>query len=134
MPDAEHFERLRLLKDNADKVEETKYYKDLTSDELDQKRETLVDNLIKLSNLQEQLEGYKESYRGQMKPISDENKTLQMQVKTRKQEIEGHLFHMANHEEGIMETYDESGDLVATRRLRPEEKQPKLFPISKTAN
>lgn len=134
MPDLPPEERLRLLKDNCDSVEETKYYRDLTPEELDVKRETFVDNSIKVSTLEDELSAYKESYKSQMKPLKDENKILQTQIKMRKEQKEGSLFNIADHENGIMETYDETGEFVSSRRLRPDEKQPKLFPVKKSAS
>lgn len=134
MPDATPEQRLQMLKDHCDSMEETKYFKDLTPDELDVKRETFVDNSITLSTLEDELTAYKESYKNQMKPLKDTNKALQTQIKMRKENIEGVLFHIADQVAGIMETYDEFGEFVSSRRLRPDEKQTKLFPLSKASN
>lgn len=134
MPDASPEQRLQMLKDHCDSMEETKYFKDLTPDELDVKRETFVDNSITLSTLEDELNAYKESYKNQMKPLKDNNKALQTQIKMRKENIEGVLFHIADQAVGIMETYDEFGEFVSSRRLRPDEKQTKLFPLSKASN
>lgn len=134
MPDATPEQRLQMLKEHCDSMEETKYFKDLTPDELDVKRETFVDNSITLSTLEDELTAYKESYKNQMKPLKDTNKALQTQIKMRKENIEGVLFHIADQVAGIMETYDEFGEFVSSRRLRPDEKQTKLFPLSKASN
>lgn len=127
MPDVSPQERVRLLRENCDSQETTTYLRDLSQEELDNKRETLVDNLIKASNLEDELNEIKDGYKTKMKPLKDANKILQQEVKTRKEQVSGNLYHMANHEDGMMETYDENGDLVSTRRLRPEEKQARLF-------
>lgn len=132
MPDVPTEQRLQLLKDNCDSMEETKYFRDLTAEQLDIKRETFVDNSIKLSQLEDELAAYKESYKQQMKPLKDENKGLQTQIKLRKEQFDGVLFHIADHENGIMETFDENGDFVSSRRLKPNEKQAKLFVAGKT--
>lgn len=134
MPEASPEQRLQMLKDNCDVMEERKYYRDLTPEELDVKRETFVDNAIKLSTLNDELQAYKDSYKQQMKPFAAENAALQMQIKTRKENIEGVVFHIADQAAGIMETYDEQGEFVSSRRLRPDEKQTKLFSINKAAN
>lgn len=134
MPDVSPEERLQMLKDHCESMEETKYYRDLTADELDVKRETFVDNAIKLSVLNDELQAYKDSYKNQMKPYAAENAALQMQIKTRKQNIEGTLFHIADQSAGIMETYDEFGEFVSSRRLRPDEKQTKIFSLPKASN
>lgn len=133
MPEERPDRRLQMLRDHADKMEETKYYKDLSQDELDVKREKLTDNMIKVSDFEDTLNEIKENYKEKMDPLKRETKELLSQVKTRKELVEGTLFHLADHENSIMETYDEKGDFVSSRRLRPDEKQPKLFPI-KTVN
>lgn len=131
MPELPVEQRVQLLRDHADQIEVTKYLKDLTQEELDVKREQLSDNLVKLSEWEDELTDIKDGYKVKMKPKKDENRELLQQIKTRKEEVEGTVFHLANHEDGMMETYDENGELIGSRRLRPEEKQPKLFPISK---
>ena len=133
MPEERPDRRLQMLRDHADKTEQTKYYKDLSQEDLDIKREKLTDNMIKVSDMEDSLTEIKENYKEKMDPLKRENKELLVEVKTRKQVVEGTLFHLSDHENSIMETYDENGDFVSSRRLRPDEKQPKLFPI-KTVN
>lgn len=134
MPDTPPTERLQILRNNADEVEQTTYEKDLTQEELDAKREEFVDNSIKVSTLEDELNAYKTSYKAKIDPIKTTNKVLQQEVKTKKQKVKGTLFHMANHESGWMETYDESGEMISTRRLRPDEKQARLFVADKAAS
>ena len=135
MPDMRPDQRLQILKDNCEgKPETTKYYKDLSPDELDFKREALTSGMIKLSDWEDDLNSIKEGFKEKMDPVKRESKELLYQIKTRKELIEGILFHMADHENSVMETYDENGDFVSSRRLRPDEKQQKLFSIPKAAN
>ena len=134
MPEARPDHRLQLLKDNCDKTEETKYYKDLSPEELDIKRESLTSKMIQLSDWEDDLAEIKDGFKEKMDPVKRESKELLYQVKTRKELIEGTLYHIADHEQSVMETYDENGDFVSSRRLRPEEKQPKLFQIQKAQN
>lgn len=134
MPDLDPKQRLQLLKDNCDSQEETTYYKDLTQEDLDVKRESLSDNLIQLSEWEDDLNQVKEEHKVKSKPLKENNKTLLTEVKTRKQQITGMLYNIADHENGVMETFDETGEFVSSRRLRPNEKQQKLFPVSRAIN
>jgi hypothetical protein len=129
MPDVRPDHRLQLLKDNCDAKETTNYYKDLSQEDLDMKREQLTSNMIKYSDYEDDLTGIKEEYKMKMDPLKKHTKELLSQVKTRKELVEGTLYHIADHEASVMETFDENGDFVSSRRLRPDEKQPKLFPI-----
>lgn len=133
MPTASPEERVQLLKNNADRIEETTYERELTADELDSKREKFVDNSIKISNLEDELNEQKAKYKNEIDPVKLDNKTLQQEVKTKKTKVKGTLFHMANHEDGMMETYDQAGEMIASRRLRPDEKQARLYIPHKAA-
>lgn len=122
-PEMEKRARLQLLRDTADKVEETKYQKPLSQDDLDLKREKLTENCIRLSELEDEKKEAMAVFKEKMNPLVGENKVLLTEVKTRQTTVVGELFHMANHQSGMMETYDEDGLLVLSRRLRPDEKQ-----------
>lgn len=132
MPELEVKERLLLLQQNSDKIEETTYYKPLTQDELDVRRERLTDNAIKLSEYEDEKKEIMADFKSKSDPLAKENKMLLTEVKTRQAEVKGNLYHLANHDEGMMETYDGNGELISSRRLRPEEKQSQnIFNIRK---
>lgn len=134
MPELPPDQRLQLLRDNCDSHDETTYYRDLTPEDMDVKREQLSDNLVKLSEFEDELTEIKEEFKGKMNPLKISNKALLTEVKTRKAEVHGTLFNIADHDNGIMETYDENGEFISSRRLRPDEKQKQLFPLRKTAD
>lgn len=125
--DVDPSKRLQLLIDNCDDHEKTSYLKDLTDEELDIKRETLTGNCISVFKLEEELKDIKAGYKDRIDPLKDETRELCKQVETRKEQVNGRLFHFADHEASIMNTYDELGEFVSSRRLKPEEKQARLF-------
>lgn len=131
MPELPITERIRLLRDNNDGFEETTYMKSLSQDDLDIKRERLSDNLIFIDQADEELQTAKDHHKIKTKPVKADNKKLISEIRTRKEEVIGTLYHVADQENGIMETFDENGGFVSSRRLRPEEKQLKAFPLSK---
>lgn len=133
MPELPTEQRLRLLQDNCDSHDETTYYRDLTPEEMDVRREQLSDNLIKLSEYEDNLTEIKDEFKEKMNPLKVSNKVILTEVKTRKAEIHGTVFNIADHDNGIMESYDETGEFISSRRLRPDEKQKQLFPLRKTA-
>jgi YD repeat-containing protein len=134
MPDVKDpVEKQRLLRDNCDDYEETRYVKPLSQEELDVKREELADNCIEFTRLEDELKEIKTGYKDRMDPLKDGNKILCQQIKTRQEEATGKLFHFNNHDDGMRYTYDEQGELVASRRLRPEEKQKRIPFIAKAS-
>ena len=135
MPDATPSERLQALRNHADKIEENaSWERDLTDEELDTKRETFVDNSINVSKLEDELNAYKKAYKGKIEPIKIVNKGLQFEIKTKRVIDKGTLYHLANQESGYMESYNEKGELIGKRRLRPEEKQTRLYIPPMAAN
>lgn len=134
MPELEPQERLRVLRDNCDSHEESNYMRDLTQDELDGKRELLTENLIKMSDAEGILEEAKEVCKAVTKPLSKINGVLIEEVKNRRTKVSGTLFHIADPDSGLMETYDEEGEFVKSRRLTLEEKSKIPFPLSRAAN
>jgi hypothetical protein len=134
MPDLSPKERLSIMQENAAKIEQTGYQKPLTPEELAARREDLADNCIKLNKFEDELKEVKDSFKLQMDPLKITNKKLLTEIKTKQTEIDGTLFHMANHDDGMMEVYDNDGYLISSRRLRPEEKQGNVFQLGRAAN
>lgn len=124
-------ERVSFLQTNAHSIDEGKYSRPITADEKTMLREKHTDNSIKLSDLKEEFDEVKKQYKENIEPFVLENKTLLTEIRTSQRIEKGTLYHLANHESGFMESYNERGELITTRRLRPDEKQAGLFPLSK---
>lgn len=127
-------ERTMLMQENAAKVEQTTYHRVLSPEELADRREDLADNCIKLNQKEDELKEVKDSFKLEMDPLKNKNKVLLTEIKTKQTTVDGTLYHMANHDEGFMETYDNDGYLISTRRLRPDERQGTIFSLAKAVN
>lgn len=124
-------DRRDTLSAMAHSVENTSYYVNLTQDELDVRREKLTDNFIKISDLEAELKRTTKLLKTEQKPLIEENADLLQTIKTKTEEKSGILYHVDDQESGMMNSYDEEGNLVSSRRLRPDEKQSSIFSISK---
>lgn len=131
MPDLDPKQRQQLLVDNCDSHEETTYMRDLDQDEVNERMAVLSKNLIAISRQDDILDEHKETHKAATKPLKLENGTLLEEIKNRKTEVAGTLYHIADQEQGIMETYTEEGAFYSSRRLRPNERQLKLTPVQK---
>lgn len=120
-------ERIQVLRDNCDASEEGSYMRELGQEELDQKREQHTDNCVKLYDLDEELDRIKGEFKEKMNPLKVENKTLLGQVKTKKEQFNGMLFHFDDLEAGVRNSYDDKGEFISSRRLLPDERQGRLF-------
>jgi hypothetical protein len=134
MPEATAKERLMIMQESAAKVEQTTYQKTLSADELAARREDLADDCIKLNQFEDELKEVKDDFKTKMDPLKAANKVRLTEIKTKQSSVDGTLFHLANYEDHMMETYDNDGFLISSRRLRPEEKQGSIFSLGKTAD
>lgn len=134
LPDRHPEDRLRILQDSADSTEDTTYFRDLTTEEIEVRNESYVLNAIELSKHDEVLDIAKAEFKAAAKPIKETNEVLMAEIRTRKASVTGTLYHLADHETGIMNTYDEQGEFISSRRMRPGERvQTKIFAV-KSAN
>lgn len=126
MPELSEKDRILILQQNADKVEVASYQRPLTEEDINQRREILTENSIKLGDLEEEKKELTKSLKERIDPLRAHNKQILLEIRTKQQKAEGVLYHMANHEDSVMETYDETGEFISSRRLRPEEKQVRM--------
>lgn len=112
-----------LLTEHCTSMEEGNYFIDLSEEDLAERKHDLSENVVKLTDLKAELKEVTAGFRDQMKPLEVTQGDLLKQIRTRKQEINGNLYHIANHENGMMETFTQDGNLYSSRRLRPDEKQ-----------
>lgn len=134
MPDATRQQRISVLQDTAAKTEVGTYIKPLSQDELDLKRESLADNYIKLNDLKEEKAVVDAEFKGKMDPISKSNQILLSEIKSKQTNVSGTLYHLADYDNSMMLTYDEDGEFIGSRRLRPDEKQGGLFALRPSRN
>lgn len=135
MPElADQKDRVQALQEAATKIEQKEYYTPLTQADLDLKREQFTDNSIYLGNEKSKIKEIVDNHKETIKPKVEENTKLLYEITTKQEKREGVLYHIPDFETSVMTTYDENGDFVESRRLRPEEKngQSRMF-IAKTA-
>lgn len=129
MQDASQAERLEVMQNTADKVRNEEYYSELTPAELDQKREEFALKAIELNKIEERKKLAVDEFKREMEPVKVVYSALLKEITVGKEKKTGRLFDMVDSETSMMDTFDEAGELVASRRLTPEEKkgQSKLF-------
>lgn len=129
-------DRVQALQESAAKIEQKEYYTPLTQGDLDLKREQFTDNSIWLGNEKAKMKELVDTHKENIKPKAEENMQLLQEITTKQSKKEGIIYHVPDYDNGIMVTYDEEGEFVESRRLRPEEKkgQSRMFvPATKTA-
>lgn len=126
-------ERLQMLQDNCHDSETGTYTRLLTDEDIAIRKDTLAENYNKVGVLNAELALVKAEYKGKIEPLQREMAIAADEIKSRVTEQSGTLYAFKDEEGGMMGYYDENGDLVNSRRLRPEEKAvKKLFTLSRT--
>lgn len=121
--DYSEIELRQMLQDNCDFVEDGNYVRNLDEEELAVKKDELAEISIKLAGVQAEKKEAVAVFNEQMKPLKIDLGTAIQAVKSRAEDCNGRLYHFADHESGMMGIYDDRGELVNSRRLKPEEKQ-----------
>lgn len=126
-------EKAEFLRNNANNIKEGFYFRKFSEEELNEKKDTLVDTCINIDIKEEQFSDIKKTWSEEIKSIKKDRSTLTSVIKQKGEDAEGEIFEFQDHESGYMISLDIEGNEVNRRRLRPEEKQPNLFLKSKQA-
>lgn len=123
-------DKLDNLQAMAYSTEETSYFKVLTQEELDERRETLTENYIKISDLEAEKKQLTEEIKAKQKPMKVQNVELLQTLKTKSEKIDGVLYHVDDQDKGMMYSYDANGNFISSRRLKPNERQGSMFKLN----
>jgi hypothetical protein len=113
----------RILLENCEGTETMQYTKKLSEDELAGFREGYVNNNLEMAGHVEELQAAKDHFKTVTKPLKEDSKLMLRVLKTRHLEITGTCYKLPNFDTGMMEYVSDTGEIVSTRRLLPEEKQ-----------
>ena len=116
-------QRAEMLEANAEKVEEMTYPKPLTPEEMEAHRMAFSQMAIEISAKQDRMKEITDQHKAELKPMTDEYKETLSIIKTKQKMVKETVYHLADHEEGLMCTYNNRGELIMSRRLTPEENQ-----------
>jgi hypothetical protein len=125
-PEMTPAERRQFLIDNADHIEDGLYYRYLTQEDKDAKSAQVSANVMQIWELEEEAAKIAKEYRDRLKPIKEDTRELAYEVKTGQEEHNGPQYHIRNFDTGFVDIFDESGLLITSRRLMPNEKQKKM--------
>lgn len=117
-------ERRQYLKDNSFKIDPMyTYTRELEESELQDRKNELSQNIIKIDKAEQVLKGHKETFNAETKPLKEINKEYLQQIRTRSEEVCGEVFMIKDEHNGQMGYYSPEGILLFQRSLLPEERQ-----------
>lgn len=123
----------QILVDNCEGTEDMTYSRQLTEDELNIARETYVSNNLDIASCDDELKAAKAYHKAKIKPLKEEAADLLKTLKSRYQEVKEKVYKLPDHKAGMMEYVNLEGVVVHSRRLKPEERQGRMFPVGKVA-
>lgn len=119
-------EREAMLEANSYGNEEMPIQKHFKDDEINDMRRTHMKNSIEIKKKLEEFKLYKQEVDAFIKPLAEENTYLLQNVRNGYVEVNQQVYLFEDYEAGMMNYYDNSGDLVHSRRMLPHEKQSKV--------
>jgi len=126
LQDVSHAERMQQLANTCDTHEQKHYVREFSQEELLDLNKQFSSKAIQIKNqdleIQEKIKLLKE----QVKAAKKHYNTILEQIRTGQEWRDGILYTMYDHEKGDAVTYDEFGNLISVRKLRPEERQLRL--------
>lgn len=112
-----------ILQTNAQKITEGEYYRKLSDEEIERRREMHTESCIKIADLESKKKLAVEHFKGKIKPLTEENHIILDQIKTKQIKADGILYEIANYDDEVMETYNEKGEFISHRKMREDEKR-----------
>lgn len=123
-------ERVALLSDNCDAIEEIGFTRRFSVDELNQKKEDLANVSIEISDIEEEKRELMADIKFRLKPLTEEKKIILEEVKKKSEFVQKECYKFIDHEAKTVGYYDETGELVSTRTIMPQEMQKTIFQLN----
>lgn len=107
----------------GERWEEQVYMKPLDEGELAGKHEELAQACIKKSSIEAEKKETMKEFKDRIDPLSREIVKTVEAIKNRAIEVTGRLYSISDFDNQMIHTLDEGGHVLASRRMKPEERQ-----------
>ena len=119
-------ERHEMLDTNCEKIEEVSYMKTFNEDELRQRKDSLAETSIRITDIEEDIKNYKSAKDEELKPLKESRKKLIADIKAKGEVVKEKCYKFVDLKERRVLYYNEDGDLVDNRRAYPDELSPSI--------
>ena len=116
-------EKKQWLEDNSSKIEEGQYFRPFDGEDMTQSREDFTMKSIELSRIESEFDLVKAEFKTKIKAIQAQKKLIMGNLMQQGEWLDGKQFLFDDQETGMMYSFDETGKIIAARRLKPEERQ-----------
>ncbi len=115
-----------MLEANCDLPEEKAVKKHFSAEELIDMRKQFSENAITIRKATEKLNLAKEAYKIETQESINGNTYLMANIRAGFVEVNQQVYSFVDQTAGMMKCYDNTGELIDSRRLTPEERQTRI--------
>lgn len=126
--------REQMLRDNADSSEEIGYMKSFTEEEILAMKDDLAEISIEINDIEIEKKEIAAEFKHKLEPLVDQKKETLKSIKNKAQYVKELCYKMIDQEEQMVTYYNSIGEIVESRRIRPDEKQLKIFTLKSGTN
>lgn len=126
-------DRRSVLESEAIAIEEGKYEKPLTPEELLYYKDELAQSSINQAVILDEFAEIKEEYKERLKPIKEKISESIQAIKYKSIQKEGRLYKLADFDDQMIHKVDELGNIIHSRKMLPEERQFRIQALKTTA-
>lgn len=127
-------ERKTALLDQGATTARTIVNRPFTDGELTEFKNQLSEEMIVLNKVGEELSELKKAYKQKMKPMKKVVSQILTDLRLKFRESEETVYLLADYNADTMNTYDEHGRFIASRKLYPQERQTKIIELKTGTN
>lgn len=127
--DVEHLKKLTpedrksVLESEAISIEDGKYEKPLTPDEILYYKDELAVHSINQAVIMDEFAEIKKDFKDRLEPIKEKISESIQAIKYKSVQREGRLYKLADFDDQMIHKVDELGNVIHSRKMLPEERQ-----------
>lgn len=116
-------DRKSVLESEAIAIEDGKYEKPLTADEMLYYKDELAVHSINQAVILDEFAEIKEEFKEKLKPIKEKISESIQAIKYKSVQKEGRLYKLADFDDQMIHKVDSLGNVIHSRKMLPEERQ-----------
>jgi len=126
--------RAQMLSDNADSIEEIGYMKQFTDEEILSMKDDLAEVSININEIDIEKKEVAAEFKHKLEPLTDQKKEILTKIKNKAEFVKEECYKFTDFDNQMVTYYNNLGQVVESRRMRPDERQLKIFTLKSGTN
>lgn len=114
-------DRIHHLEANADDVKDQTYMRELTPEELTQRKSQFTQESIEIAKIEDEKKKSMDTFKARLEPHKTNHKQLLQDIKLGAEEVVGRVYVIVDHEAQMAGEYNEQGKLITSRPATTQE-------------